>query len=403
MEELSDTLHGIGRNFETFKKAQDQRLGSIEAFIDRFDGRVKALEVQAEGIGGRGFGGGVSPANARKSLEIFAGYLRDPKSQARPDDWMALASPEYQHQVKAMSIGSAADGGVAVPEAIESDIKRRAADLNPLRELCRVVGVTTAPSSYKVPASRGGTASGWVGESGSRSETATPTLALPSFPDGEVYATPKLSNWSMDDIPGLQNFIATEVGEAFGNQEATAFLSGSGTNQPKGIFGNTPVATDDDASPQRAAFTLEYLPIAVGSSPATKINPDNVIELQYLLKAGYWPRATWVANRRTLSALRRLKDTTGQYLWQAPLAAGQAPTLLGLPIRVCDAMASPAANALSLLLADFQSLYTILERPTRLIVDQVTSKGQTLLYFSKRVSGHVVDDHAGKVGKIAAS
>jgi HK97 family phage major capsid protein len=277
-------------------------------------------------------------------------------------------------------------------------------EFSPIRQYARVIDVTTAPSSYKVPVSRGGTASGWSAESGTRSVTAAPTLAMPSFPDGEVYAVPQVSTWALDDILNLQAFVSESVAEEFALQEGTAFLTGNGTNKPFGILKNTPVSTDDGASPERNDFTLEYVPLAPGASPAGVITGDGLIDLQHGLRSGYWKNAVWAMNRATLGKIRKLKATgTGDYLWQPPLAAGQPSTLLGHPVVIMDALASVVLNALPVLFADFSRLYTILERPTKLLVDPYTTKGQVLFYFSKRVSGHPVDSYAGKVGKCVSA
>ncbi len=375
--------------------ATKARLRDLEARVDQAEARAEGIKLSSPG--------GTRSANERKQLEAFARFLKEGgKSQSAPADWLAACSTEFQQ--KAMSIGSDPDGGHAVPEVLEVDIKRRLAELSPVRQYARVIEVTTAPSSYKVPVSRGGTASGWVSESGTRSVTAAPTLAMPSFPDGEVYAVPQVSTWALDDILNLQNFVSEEVATEFAKQEGTAFLTGNGSNKPSGILRNAPVATDDDASPERSDFTLEFVPLAPGASPAGTITGDGLIDLQHGLRSGYWNNAVWGMNRATLGRIRKLKATgTGDYLWQPPLAAGQPSTLLGHPVVLLDSMASVVLNALPVLFADFSRLYTVLERPTKLLVDPYTSKGQVLLYFSKRVSGHVVDSYAGKVGKCVSA
>ena len=48
---------------------------------------------------------------------------------------------------------------------------------------------------------------------------------------------------------------------------------------------------------------------------------DVLIDLVYALKAGYRQNATFVMNRKTQSAVRKLKDADGQYLWPPPAQA----------------------------------------------------------------------------------
>ena len=59
---------------------------------------------------------------------------------------------------------------------------------------------------------------------------------------------------------------------------------------------------------------------------ATAITTDEVISLIYALKAPYRKNAKFLMNDATVSALRKLKDSNGQYLWQPSLQAGQPDT-----------------------------------------------------------------------------
>ncbi len=57
-----------------------------------------------------------------------------------------------------------------------------------------------------------------------------------------------------------------------------------------------------------------------------------LVDLVYALKSGYRQNASWVMNRKTQGAIRKLKDSDGNYLWQPGLAAGQPETILGKPV-----------------------------------------------------------------------
>ena len=43
------------------------------------------------------------------------------------------------------------------------------------------------------------------------------------------------------------------------------------------------------------------------------------MDLFYSLKSPYRKKAVWVLNDSTIKAVRKLKDSTGQYLWQPSL------------------------------------------------------------------------------------
>ncbi len=54
-----------------------------------------------------------------------------------------------------------------------------------------------------------------------------------------------------------------------------------------------------------------------GAFPSS--NPSDVlVELIYALKASYRQNGAFIMNRKTQSAIRKFKDTTGNYLWQLP-------------------------------------------------------------------------------------
>ena len=70
---------------------------------------------------------------------------------------------------------------------------------------------------------------------------------------GELYAYPQASNWSLQDIFfDVQQWLVDEVAADWASQEATAIISGNGTNRPTGILNTTPASTTDTA---RAAGT----------------------------------------------------------------------------------------------------------------------------------------------------
>jgi HK97 family phage major capsid protein len=247
-----------------------------------------------------------------------------------------------------MTIGTDSAGGYAVPEILENRSTRRLAELSPICQVARILTPNTAFSSYKISVSLGGTAFGWGGEMASRTDPTPPVLNAPSFSDGEIYAMPKVSEWILDDWGSgqLEDLLAEEVSDEFATQEGSAFISGNGTDKPTGFLNTAPVSTDDDASPQRAFGTLQYVLLDL-SSPSTTIEADRLIELAHTLKSGYWANATFCMNRAALSVARKLKDDQSQYLWSPGLASGTSNTLLGFPVLLVDSMGSIAEPASS--------------------------------------------------------
>ena len=72
----------------------------------------------------------------------------------------------------------------------------------------------------------------------------------------------------------------------------------------------------------------------------------------------------WVLNDSTIKAIRKLKDSNGQYLWQPSLTAGTPDTILGRPVRTSAYMPAIAASAKTIAFGDF-SYYWIADRQGR--------------------------------------
>ena len=390
--------------FEAFKDANDERLTQraadvvLEEKLARID---RALDTQARRLDemslkaarpalgpgpGRDQGGARSSA-ALEHKQAFDAYVR-----------AGEASGLRALELKALSAGSNPDGGYLVPEEVETEIGRRLAAVSPIRA---IAGVRTISGNvYKKPFMTAGPATGWVGETDARTQTASPTLDELSFPAMELYAMPAATQTLLEDSAvNIDAWIAQEVEQVFAVQEGTAFVSGDGDNKPKGFLAYTAVANDS-----WSWGNLGYVAsAAAGAFPAS--NPsDKLVDLIYSLKAGYRQNAAFVMNRKTQSAIRKFKDTGGGYLWQPPAVAGGKATLMTFPVVEAEDMPDIAANSLSIAFGDFARGYLVVDRAgISVLRDPYTAKPYVLFYTTKRVGGGVQDFEAIKLMKFAAS
>jgi HK97 family phage major capsid protein len=302
-------------------------------------------------------------------------------------------------ELKSLTIGSPADGGYAVPTQLDARIAERLTAISPIRAIAQVVQTST--SDYRKLISLGGTVSGWVSESTARNATASPKFAEIVPPSGDLYANPSASQQMLDDAAfDLESWLAQEIATEFGRAEGAAFVSGTGTNQPSGFL-STPIASTADAT--RAFGTLQYL--ASGDAATLGGAADGLlIDVVMALKAGHRQGAVWVMNAKTLSAVRKLKDADGAFLWQGSLIDGQPDRLLGYPVVEAADMPDVAAGATPIAFGNFQNGYIITERfGTRLLRDPYSNKPFVNFYATRRIGGQVLDSEAIKLVKIAAS
>jgi len=295
---------------------------------------------------------------------------------------------------KALSVGSDPDGGYLVPSETETAVNRALKDISPIRAISGIRQVSG--SVNKRPFAISGADTGWVAETAARPQTNAPTLAELSFPTMELYAMPAATSSLLDDSAvNVDEWLAEEVRIAFAEQEGTAFVSGDGTNKPKGFLDYTTVAND--------SWTWGNIGfIATGQAGAFPSSDpgDVLIDLIYAVKSGYRANAHFVMNRATQSVIRKMKDGDGTYLWQPSPKPGESPTLLGFPVAESEDMPDVASGSFSLAYGDFRRGYLIVDRVgIRVLRDPYSAKPYVLFYTTKRVGGGVQDFEAIKLLK----
>ena len=239
-----------------------------------------------------------------------------------------------------------------------------------------------------------------MAETALRPETDAPVLSELKFDAMELYAMPAATSALLDDTAvDVDEWLADEIEAVFAEQETKAFVAGTGNGQPKGFTDYTTVAESS-----WSWGNLGYIATgAAGAFPATGAF-DKLIDLVYTLKAGYRQNATFVMSRSTQAAVRKMKDTEGQYIWAPPSVPGTRATLLNFPVVEAEDMPEIGTDSLSIAFGDFRRGYLIVDRQgLRILRDPYSAKPYVLFYTTKRVGGGVQDFDAIKFLKFGAS
>jgi HK97 family phage major capsid protein len=303
----------------------------------------------------------------------------------------ALSSDE----IKALSVGTDPDGGYVVNPDLSGRIVMKVFETSPMRAYASVQVISTDALEGLFDLNEA--SSGWVGETDSRTETNTPQLGKWRIPTHELYAKPTATQKLLDDAEiNMEAWLAGKVAEKFARDEATAFVTGSGINRPRGFL--------TYASGTTLPGTIERFITGVnGAFAAAPNGGDVLINALYGLKAQYRANATWFMNRATTTLTRKLKDTDGAYVWSPGIAAGQPATLLGYPVASFEDMPDPATDSLSIAVGDMREAYQIVDRiGIRTLRDPFSSKPYVEFYTTKRVGGDVVNFEAIKLIEFTA-
>lgn len=397
-----DVLADLHRAFAAFKDTNEERLAQIETRfaadvvteeklqrIDRaLDETKRRLDRVALDLARPKLGDAPREEGAaREHKSAFALYMRAGESAGLK----ALES-------KALSAGSGPDGGYLVPTPAEQEILRRLARLSPIRAIASVREIST--HSLRKARATQGPATGWVAEADPRPQTTSQQIVDLTFPAMELYAMPAATQTLLDDAAvDVEQWIAEEVQTAFAEQEGAAFVSGSGTDRPKGFLSYATVA---DSS--WSWGSIGYVATGVSGGFAASNPSDALFNLVYALRAGYRQNGKFVMNRQTQATIRKFKATTGEYLWAPPASLDAAASLLNFPVVEAEDMPNIGADSLSVAFGDFMRGYLVVDRlGVRVLRDPYSAKPYVLFYTTKRVGGGVQDFEAIKLLKFGAA
>jgi HK97 family phage major capsid protein len=260
--------------------------------------------------------------------------------------------------------------------------------------------VTIGGGSYKKRVRVTGAGYAWVGETDAPVESATPTFALLEYPVGKIYAEPQISQDLLEDAEidveaELQSELELDLAEGVG----TSLITGVGVNKPRGLLSYPTIA-----NASYAWGKVGYIASGAAGAFAASNPSDQLIDLVHALRPGLRNGAAWLLNDLTLAAIRKFKDSTGQYLWQPSLQANTPSLLLGYPVATDENMPDVSANSLSIAFGNFQRAYVVVNRRGIAVLrDPYTAKPFVKFYTTKRIGGGIQNYEAVKLMKMAAS
>jgi len=426
--DIRSAVYDLGRAFEAFKEANDQRLREIERrgsadpltemkvnrlnaeitramdSADTAKRRVDQMEtaLNRSALSGNGddwkeaehfmlerkgmISGDLGIDAYRQYKSAFRGYLRKNNAGNGVDE------------IKALSVGSDPDGGYTVTPDMSGRISALVRETSPMRQVANVITIGT--DALEGINDLNEATSGWVGESEARSETAAPKIGEYRIPVHEQYAEPRATQKLLDDsLFNIEEWLAMKIAERLARMENESFVNGNGVKKPRGFL------TYTAGTPSAAGFSvIEQLPSGGSGAFADEDAGDPLINLVYALKSAYREKAVFMMKRSTLAEVRKLKDNNDNYLWQPDFQMKQGGTLLGFNVVEAEDMPAIGAGSLSIAFGDFNAGYQIVDRQgIRILRDSFTAKPYVKFYTTKRVGGDVVNFEAIKLMKFSTT
>lgn len=360
LSKIDEALFNLETSFKNFQKQQNQRLQ--QAYTAHQRPLSSIYEVKSED---------------ETEKKAFLSYISHGNESFSGKSLTSQEGPK---------------GGYFIPQPLMEHIQASLLQVSPFRNLARVSHIST--DSLELLLDKGFADVGWVSEVEERPETNAPELSKVKIATHQIYAKPRASQKLLDDASvDLEAWLISKISDKMARAENAAFIHGDGNGKPRGFL-NYPLSTVG----KNEAGKIEALKTGVEGGFA---NSDILIETLNTLKPEYLHGAVWLMSRSAISAIRRLKDqSTGNYLWQPGLLAGQSQTLLGHPIVIMDEMPALTSGKASTAVAfgNFQEGYQIVDRSgIEVLRDPYSAKPYIEFYATKRVGGDVINTDAIKV------
>jgi HK97 family phage major capsid protein len=307
----------------------DRMIGAAQTFKDEYE-RLERLEAAESDIATPSQRLS-TPFDARPSREgtlaTLTDYRASPAYRKIYTDWLINGQMwDFRNRIPAefrdTILGTDTKGGyLTTPTQLATDIVKLCNDLVFIRQLATVITMGEA-KAFGIPQLSARMAdANWTTEVQAVTEDTTMAFTRRDLTPWPLTKLSKVSIRMLYADTQIDQFLTTELGYKFALTEEKAYISGSGTNQPLGIFtasaNGIPAARD----------------VNIGNT-TTAIVAQNIFELKYSLKAPYRndPTCRWLWSRAAVNQIMQLKDTQSRYLWEPSLQAGQPDRLLNIPV-----------------------------------------------------------------------
>lgn len=225
----------------------------------------------------------------------------------------------------AMSLSADATAGyLTAPVQFQQDLIKGLDNIVFMRRISKVVGPIGAAQSLGFPyRSVEAADASWLPEVTTATEETTLEYGRREFKPNKMAKLLKVSRTLMQHAPMAEGTFRDELTYRVGNGQENAYMNGSGTAQPLGIFtaSASGIPTSRDVSTDNTATTVTF---------------DGLMNAKYSLKQQYHGLAQWVMHRDLAKMLAKIKNGEGQYVWQPSVIMGQPDMLIGNPVNMSE-------------------------------------------------------------------
>lgn len=296
--------------------------------FDELEGKIKAIDATTKAEErARSLSLNVNSSEHHEELraeeraaaeeEVFGNYIRGIVSENRAGVNMTTG-----------------DNGAVIPTSIANKIIKKVYDICPIYQMAdryNVAGTLTIPS-YDESTSAITMAYATEFEELESKSGKFASIELKGFLAGALTKVSKslINNSSFDIV----NFVVNQMAENIARWIEGECLNGT-SDKVDGISKATQIVT---------------------AAAATAITGDELIDLQEQVPDAYQTSCIWIMNKATRSAIRKLKNSDGDYLLQKDATARWGYKLFGADVYCSDNIDKMAANKTAVVYGDMSGL-----------------------------------------------
>ena len=243
-------------------------------------------------------------------------------------------------EMRDLTKGTSSSGGATVPTGFYGNLWAHLIDTAALMNYATVI-TTDGGNPIVFPTTTSHSSAALIAENTTitESDPAFTSRTLSSYKYAVAFQAPTelLDDTGVD----LEGYLAMQAGRAVGNAIGAPIMTGDGSSKPSGLI------------------TGATLGVTGGTGVAGVPTADNLIDLYYSVIAPYRAssKAAWVMKDSTVASVRKIKDSTNQYIWAPGLAGGMPDTILGKPLVTDPNVAATAVSAKSVAFGDLSAYY----------------------------------------------
>ena len=346
---LLDSAEAAGRELNADEDVKYKeifaKVDGLRSAIEREERLVEAereaaeLKIEKDERSGKAKSSGEQARSKRDTDEYRAAYAKF-LSQGEK----SLTDGE----IRALQSDSDTGGGYMVAaEQFVTQLIKGVDDLVFIRQKATKFALPTAASLGAPSLTADPADAEWTAEILTGSEDSAMAFGKRSLSPYHLAKRIKVSNKLIRQAAGAETLVSNRLAYKFAISQEKAFLTGSGSNQPLGVF----TASDSGISTARDVST---------GNNATAPTFDGLLSAKFSLKGAYWANSEWLFHRDVLAVVAKLKDGDGQYIWRASVRAGEPDSLLGRSVNMSEYAPNTMTSGLYVgILGDFSNYWIV--------------------------------------------